>query len=55
MTPPKNIFLDDTGGESHGNERENDRDAKDNTVSDDENDYGLERGRDTAMNLQSQR
>ena len=40
--PITNLCLGDTGGDSHGRERENDRDAKYNTAYDNKNDYVLE-------------
>ena len=40
--PPTNLSLNNMGGNSHGGERENNHNVKDNTVCDDENGYGLE-------------
>ena len=43
-SPPRNPPLDDTGSDSHGGERENNRDAKYKTVYNNKNEYVLEEG-----------
>ena len=40
--PPMNLYLNDTGDNSYGSERENNCNVKDNTVCNDKNHYGLE-------------
>ena len=44
LDPPTKFSLDEMSGDSHEGKRENDRDAKDNTVCDDKKDYVLEEG-----------